>query len=61
MSNKYYIAVNELYSLLEWFIIEKLLIKKGRVSQKHGHSHRCAENCTRNGHLTESQKEGPKS
>ncbi len=34
MCDKYCITENELYSLLEWFIIQKMLIKKQDQSQR---------------------------
>lgn len=57
--DKYYMTENELYTLLEWFIIWKMLIKKARAMTKahtNIQSHICAGNCIRDEHFTKPQK-----
>lgn len=64
MCDKYCITENELYSLLEWFIREKMLIKKAGAMAKaptNIQTHICAGNCIRDEHLTEPRSGEPQS
>lgn len=38
MCDKYSITINELYSPLEWFVIEKMLVKKNNSAQTFRHA-----------------------
>lgn len=39
MCDKYSITINELYSPLEWFVIEKMLVKKKTKNNTTAHKH----------------------